>query len=107
MQNGLVVFAFVEESIAKVILGVAEIRLQLQRRPVLRDCFIDFPFLEKDDSEIVVSHPASGVSGQRRAPQRFDVSVHRTLSPREYRQHHHHDQHACVEQARVVFRCSR
>ena len=34
-----------------------------------------------------MSHPASGVSGNRRPPECFDVSVHRALPPSQHSQH--------------------
>jgi len=44
---------------------------------------VDFAFLEQDDAQIIVSHPAAGFL-PRRPPERFDVSVHRALPPGQH-----------------------
>src|SRR5262249_1466931 len=48
---------------------------------------IDLAFLEKDDAEVCMSHPALRVSCKSNVPEPFDVAIHRSLPPRQCRQH--------------------
>jgi len=60
----------------------------------MRNRIVKLAFFKQYDAQIVVSHPATGISGQSRAPERFDVAIHRGLSPRQYRQECHHTEHS-------------
>src|SRR5260370_7704653 len=53
----------------------------------MNDCLIHLAFLEKDNAEVGMSHPALRVSCKSNAPKPFDVAIHRTLPPRQHRQH--------------------
>src|SRR5438876_12374900 len=83
MDDRLVDFAFLEESVAKIVICVRKIRLHLQGLPVMSNCLVNFAFLKKDDAQIIVSHPASWIFSQRHPPERFDISIHCRLSPRQ------------------------
>jgi len=103
VEKGLVGFTFLEKRVAKIIIRVREIWLHLQSFPVMSDCLVNFAFLKKYDAQIIVSHPAGGVSCQRRPPERFDVSIHRALPPSQHRQGRNHGDRRAKDQTTAPF----
>src|SRR5438477_12197361 len=84
MEDCGISFTLLKKSVAKVIFGVGKIRAHFQRFPVMSNRFVNLAFLRKNDAQIIMSHPATRVSGNRGPPERFNVSVHRALAPGEH-----------------------
>src|SRR2546430_10604762 len=68
----------------------------------MSDPIIELAFLEEDDAEVSVSHPAFGISCQRGAPQRFDIAIHCGLSPRQRRQGGNHNQRRAQNEGAIL-----
>src|SRR5213080_4806465 len=93
MNDRFVDSFLLNKSVAESHLGIWIIWLARYGSVAISDCLVHLAFLEKHNAQVIVSHPAIGISGQRRPPERFDVAIHGGLSPRQRRQDCDHTEH--------------
>src|SRR5207244_13446838 len=66
-------------------------------------CFRNLIGLIKEETQVVVRHPASWISYKRCPPKRFNVTVHRALPPSQHRQHHNNAERRAKDQFTASF----
>src|SRR5687768_18198208 len=83
MSDSLLRSPQAQQGVRQIVVPFAVIGIELQRLVVMSDGFIRFPFLEKADRDVVVSHPALRVFSNRRPPERVRIGIHFALLPGE------------------------
>ena len=95
--------ACLEQGVAQVIVRRGIIRVDSQGLLEQVHCFRNLIGLIKEETQVVVRHPASWISYKRCPPKRFNVTVHRALSPSQHRQHHNNAERRAKDQFTASF----